>query len=178
MSKWEEAVWLRVEARSAEQAEEQKDVWQNAVLKAPANAPAGRSASPMRLESPIRILIADDSPPLRRQLRRLIECQLSGVVVEEAEDGREAIEKVTQESPDIAIVDIAMPVLNGLLATEKIVAIAPKLPVVVHTLYATPRLEHEARKRGARAVVPKDDVRGLLSVLRQLSEDEIKSSPV
>ncbi len=171
MSTWEDAAWLRVEARLAEDAEERN------VALAGAGSAADTGGDMMRLQAPIRILIADDSLPVRRQLRRLIESQLSGAVVEEAEDGREAVEKVTQKSPDIAILDIAMPGLNGLLATEKIAAIDPKLPVVVHTLYATPRVEREVRKRGARAVVPKHDVRGLLSVLGQLSQHHTGTNP-
>ncbi len=94
----------------------------------------------MRPEAPIRILIVEDSQPVRRQLRRLIERQLPGVVVEEAEDGCEAVEKITQQSPDIAILDIAMPVLNGLLAIEKIAAIDSELPVIVLSSTAYMRL--------------------------------------
>lgn len=124
MSKWEEAVWLRVEARIAENAEGQKTQSQERGLNAPpppalwavslgsgtgghpepgAPHPRGKAMKP---ESPIRILIADDSPPVRRQLRRLIELQIPGAVIEEAEDGRVAVEKVTQTSPDVAILDI------------------------------------------------------------------------
>ncbi len=131
----------------------------------------------MACDAPIRILIADDSPPIRRHLRRLLEAHMQGAVIEEAENGHEAVEKVIQKPPDIAILDIAMPVLNGLLATEKIANIAPELPIVVHTMYATPQIEGEARKRGARALVPKDDVRQLVSVIDRISEDEIGPTP-
>ncbi len=171
MSTWEDAAWLRLEARLAEDAEERN------AEPGEAGSTADTGGDRMRPEAPIRILIVEDSQPVRRQLRRLIERQLPGVVVEEAEDGCEAVEKITQQSPDIAILDIAMPVLNGLLAIEKIAAIDSELPVIVHSLYATPQMEGEVRKRGARVVVPKDDVRGLLSVLGQLSQDQIGTNP-
>jgi DNA-binding NarL/FixJ family response regulator len=158
ISRWEEAAWRRIEARMAEDAER------------------GRNEVRRPVESPMRILIADDSGPVRRQLRRLIQSQLPGTIVEEAEDGREAVNKVIQRSPDVAILDIAMPVLNGLLATEQIAAISPDLPVIINTMYATPQIAGEVRKRGAKAVVPKDDVQGLLSAIERLSETEVSTS--
>ncbi len=136
-----------------------------------------RSAETMASMAPIRILIADDSPPIRRHLRRLLETHMQGAVIEEAEDGHQAVEKVIEKAPDIAILDIAMPRLNGLLATEKIATIAPELPIVIHTMYATPQIEGEIRKRGARALVAKDDVQQLVSVISRISEDEIGPSP-
>jgi two-component system, NarL family, response regulator DesR len=116
----------------------------------------------------MRVLIADDSRMVRRQLRRLLETQLRGAVVEEAEDGRQAVDKLIQAFPDIVIVDVAMPTLNGLGATEQITAIAPDIPVVVYTMYATPQIEREAKNRGAKAVVSKDEVGTLVSVIEQL----------
>lgn len=131
----------------------------------------------MATASPIRILIADDSTLIRRQLRKLLETQVQGAVVDEAENGQEAIQKVMQKSPDIAILDVAMPVVNGLIAAERISQIAPELPIVVHTMYATPQIEDEVKKRGATAVVPKNDVRTLVSLISRISEDEVGISP-
>ncbi len=115
----------------------------------------------------IRILIADDSPMVRRQLRRLIESRVRGAQVDEAENGREAVEKVCQVRPNLAILDVAMPELNGLLAAEQISLIAPDLPIIVHTMYATPQIETEVMKRGASAVVPKDDVSALITAVER-----------
>jgi DNA-binding NarL/FixJ family response regulator len=131
----------------------------------------------MATDLPIRILIADDSTLVRRQLRKLLENRVRGVVVDEAQDGGEAVEKVRKDSPDIAILDVAMPVLNGLVAAERISEIDPDLPIVVHTMYATPQIEDEVKKRGAKAVVPKDDVKALVSIVQRLSEEEIGMSP-
>ncbi len=133
MSKWEQAVWLRVEARIAEDADEQPTQSRTDDLNTPGTPALGtvgqrteavrcpksfsdhRSARPT--EAPVRVLVADDHPLVRRQLRNLIESQLPGTVVEEADDGRQAVDKVIQMPPDIAVLDIAMPVLNGLAAT-------------------------------------------------------------
>lgn len=135
-----------------------------------------RKCQLMTSGSPTRILIADDSPHMRRHLRRMLESSLKGAVVDEAEDGREAVEKVIQRSPDIVVMDVAMPVMNGLLATERISAIAPETPIVVHTMYATSQIEDELKKRGARAMVSKDDGQALLSTIERLSEEEIGSN--
>jgi|SRR5689334_9246020 len=128
-------------------------------------------------DTQIRILIADDSTLVRRQLRKLLETRLAGAVIDEAENGQEAVDKVIHSSPDIAVLDVAMPVLNGLVAAERISSIAPDLPIVVHTMYATPQIESEVKKRGATAVVPKDDVGALMSVIERLSQEEIGTSP-
>lgn len=123
----------------------------------------------MGFHFPIRVLIADDSPSVRRVVRRVLESR--GAVVEEAENGREAINKVIQHVPDVVVLDVAMPEVNGLIATERISAIAPELPIVVHTMYATPQIEDEVKNRGAKAVVPKDDPMALAFVVQQMAED-------
>ncbi len=84
-----------------------------------------------------------------------------------AENGREAIEKVCQARPALAILDVAMPELNGLLAAERLSLIAPDLAIIVHTIYATPQIETEVMKWGARAVIPKDDVRALITAVER-----------
>lgn len=120
--------------------------------------------------SPIRVLIADDSKPVRRLIRRVLEAKLGGAVVEEAENGREAIDKVIHHSPDVLVLDIAMPEVNGLIAAEHISAIAPELPIVVHTMYVPPQIEDEVKKRGAKAVVGKNDTVGLISVVQKMAQ--------
>jgi DNA-binding NarL/FixJ family response regulator len=129
----------------------------------------------MAFGSPTRILIADDSRAVRRVVRRVLESRLDGAVVEEAENGREAVDKVVRHRPDIVILDIAMPEVNGLIAAERISAIAPELPIVVHTIYATPQIGDEVRRRGARAMVGKDDTTGLVSTVQQLADSQVGS---
>jgi CheY-like chemotaxis protein len=137
----------------------------------PKVATVHRRCQLMASGSPIRILIADDSPPIRRVIRRLLESRLDGAVVEEAENGREAIEKVVQHCPDVVVLDVAMPEVNGIIATERISAIAPEIVIVVHTMYATPQIEGEVKRRGAKAVISKDDPMALASVVQQMAGD-------
>ena len=77
---------------------------------------------------PIPILIADDDPTIRMLLRRLLERRQDWQVCGEASNGIEAIEGVEQLAPDIVVMDLAMPVMNGLQAAPEIVKAHPKLP--------------------------------------------------
>jgi len=70
---------------------------------------------------PVQILLADDHEVVRKGLRALLEAQPGWKVIAEATDGREAVEKARDMHPDVAIVDIGMPCLNGLEATRQIV---------------------------------------------------------
>ena len=74
----------------------------------------------------VRMLVADDHDLVRKGLRSLIEGQNGWELVAEAADGREAVAKSAQLKPDVAIVDISMPSLNGLDATRQIVKQSPK----------------------------------------------------
>ena len=71
--------------------------------------------------------------------------------------GREAVQKTTQLIPNLIILDLAMPVMNGLLAAREISQLLPSVPIVLFSMYATPQVELEAKKVGIRAVVPKSE---------------------
>jgi DNA-binding NarL/FixJ family response regulator len=112
-----------------------------------------------------RILIVDDSPTFRRALRWYIEQDRTWEVCGEAENGQSAAEIVDQLHPDLIILDLSMPVMNGLAATEALRAVRPQPRVVVLTAEAGVRPEVEAV--GANALVPKDLRSGaLLGCLR------------
>lgn len=85
--------------------------------------------------NPITILIADDHPLLRQALRIVLEKQTDFKVVAEAGDGEEAIELVEKLDPDVAIMDIGMPVLNGIEATRQIKAKCPHTAILVLTVH-------------------------------------------
>ncbi|MGA9527395.1 MAG: response regulator transcription factor [Terriglobales bacterium] len=104
-----------------------------------------------------RILIADDSKLIRRQVRTIIESDKSVEVCAEAIDGADAVRKACECFPDLAILDVAMPNMNGLEATRKIKSLMPTLPVLLFTLHDSPELKWESRKAGADAVLAKSD---------------------
>jgi DNA-binding NarL/FixJ family response regulator len=120
---------------------------------------------------PIRILIADDDPTIRMLLRRLLERQQDWQVCGEASNGVEAIEGVEQLAPDIVVMDLAMPVMNGLQAAPEIVKAHPKLPMLLISVQEVSReLASEACNAGYRGAVTKsggDEVlKGIEALLR------------
>ena len=120
---------------------------------------------------PIRILIADDDPTIRLLLRRLLEKQQDWQVCGEASNGVEAIEGVEQLAPDIVVMDLAMPVMNGLQAAPEIIKAHPQLPMLLISVQeVSNQLASEARKAGYRGAVTKsggDEVlKGIEALLR------------
>jgi DNA-binding NarL/FixJ family response regulator len=115
------------------------------------------------------ILIVGDSKLIRSRLRMLIEQQPGWKVCGEAENGREGIAKARSLLPDLIVIDLAMPVLNGIEASRQIKQLMPAVPVVMFTTYADPYLEKEARNAGVDAIVSKSDAgTALLSSIEDL----------
>jgi DNA-binding NarL/FixJ family response regulator len=102
-----------------------------------------------------RILIADDSTVIRRQIRMIVEFDRNIEVCAEACDGVEAVEKARECRPDLAVLDLVMPRMNGLEAAREIKKVAPTLPVLLFTLHASRALESESKRAGVDAVVAK-----------------------
>lgn len=122
---------------------------------------------------PIQILLADDHEVVRKGLRALLESQPGWKVIAEATDGREAVEKARDMHPDIAIVDIGMPSLNGLEATRQIAKKAPRTRVLVLTMHDTNPLIQQVVKAGARGYVLKSDIASdLVSAVDALCRDQ------
>ncbi|MEA3408230.1 MAG: response regulator transcription factor [Chloroflexota bacterium] len=84
---------------------------------------------------PIRILLADDHIMVREGTKRILEREPDLEIVAQADDGREAVELVRSTEPDLAIIDISMPVMNGIEATKEIKRIAPKTAILILTAY-------------------------------------------
>ncbi|MCA1826891.1 MAG: response regulator transcription factor, partial [Myxococcales bacterium] len=82
-----------------------------------------------------RILIADDHEVVRKGLRSLLESEPGLEVIGEASNGREAVERAVSAKPDVVVLDIGMPELNGLEATRRIVKAAPRTEVLILTVY-------------------------------------------
>jgi DNA-binding NarL/FixJ family response regulator len=115
------------------------------------------------------ILIADDSAALRRAMRTWLEQNRDWKVCGEAVNGKEAIEKAKLLRPDLIILDLSMPVMNGFDAARELKRIVPAIPLLMFTNYETPRLEKDATAVGCAALVSKSEPRFLLeSVLRLL----------
>jgi DNA-binding NarL/FixJ family response regulator len=103
----------------------------------------------------MNILIADDKLHIRRVLRGLIEGHEDWEVCAEAEDGVQAVNRAKQFQPDLIILDLAMPELNGIEAAGQISQALPGVPILIFTLYASPQVEKEAEKVGVQRVISK-----------------------
>lgn len=106
---------------------------------------------------PIRVLIADDSELMRRQIRTTLEPDRDIEICAEAENGLEAVRKALEFRPDLVVVDVKMPIMNGLAATEDIKMLMPKLPVLLFTLDDSQQIRIESERAGADAFLLKAD---------------------
>jgi DNA-binding NarL/FixJ family response regulator len=105
----------------------------------------------------LKILIADDHDLVRKGLRILIEERPGWTVCAEARTGREAVERATQTSPDVVVIDVSMPDLNGLEATRLIRKACPKSEVLVITHHDSDEMAAEVLTAGARGYILKSD---------------------
>ncbi|MGA7970762.1 MAG: response regulator transcription factor [Terriglobales bacterium] len=103
----------------------------------------------------MKILIADDKLNFRRGLRRLIEEHDGWSVCAEAEDGLQAVNQAKQLKPDLIVLDLAMPELNGFEAAAQISEALPWVPILMLTLYVSPLVEEKAEKVGVQRVISK-----------------------
>jgi DNA-binding NarL/FixJ family response regulator len=104
----------------------------------------------------IRIIIADDHTIVRNGLRSLIEKELDMEVIAEADNGRNAVRLTLELVPDVVVIDIAMPDLNGIEATRQIIAALPATKVIALSMHADKRYIMEMLKAGASSYILKD----------------------
>jgi DNA-binding NarL/FixJ family response regulator len=105
----------------------------------------------------LRILIADDHDLMLRGIRTIIESHDGWTICGEAHDGREAIAKASELKPDIAILDISMPDVNGLVAIGKIRKASPNTEILILSVHHSEQLILEILKTGARGYIVKSD---------------------
>jgi DNA-binding NarL/FixJ family response regulator len=105
----------------------------------------------------LRILIADDHAVVRAGLRSLLESHSGWEVCAEAPDGREAVEKASKLEPDVAVLDIGMPLLNGVEACRRIRGCSPATEILILTMHESDDLVQQVVEAGARGYILKDD---------------------
>jgi DNA-binding NarL/FixJ family response regulator len=116
----------------------------------------------------VRIFLVDDNAMIRSSLRSLLEKRKGWKVVGEAENGRRALEKWSESSPQVTVMDFMMPEMNGLEASRQLTKAHPDAPILMVTVDPVQQLEKEARKAGIRGLVTKSDLRGLFAAIESL----------
>jgi CheY-like chemotaxis protein len=106
---------------------------------------------------PKRIFIVDDSKTVRRLVRAYLEAQLEHIDCAEAVDGVDAIQRVREVEPDLIVLDLSMPTMNGLEAAAVLHEMLPRVPIILFTLHKDVVSEKRAQAVGIRAVVSKMD---------------------
>ena len=104
----------------------------------------------------LRILLADDHTVVRQGLRKVLEERPDWVVVAEAGNGRDAVKQAEELKPDVAIIDVAMPLLNGIEATRQIVKRSPATRILVLTMHSDEAYVNQILKAGATGYLLKD----------------------
>jgi DNA-binding NarL/FixJ family response regulator len=128
--------------------------------------------------NPIRILLADDHTVVRKGLRLLLESQAGFKVLADAANGREAVALADEHRPDVVVMDVAMPTLNGIEAARQILSKLPQTAVVFLSMHADESYVLRALKAGARAYLLKDSAEhDLIHAVQAVSEGKAFFSP-
>jgi CheY-like chemotaxis protein len=106
---------------------------------------------------PRRILFVDDSQIVRRLVRSYLETRLKNIVCAEAVDGLDAIQRAREVAPDLVVLDLCMPKMNGLEAAAVLNGMLPRVPIILFTLHKDIVSDKLANAVGIRAVVSKTD---------------------
>ncbi len=127
---------------------------------------------------PVRIMLADDHIIMRNGLRLVLERQQDFAVVGEANDGREAIAMAERLAPDVVVMDIAMPLLNGIEAAKRIAGENSKIAVLILSMHSDESYILRALKAGARGYLLKDSAEtDLIQAVRAVSSGKAFFSP-
>jgi CheY-like chemotaxis protein len=125
-----------------------------------------------------RILIADDSSSARTALKKFLESySVQWKVCAEAADGLEAVQKAMELKPDLIIMDLQMPVLDGINASARIAKSLPKVPILMNTVHKSRYVDLEAVKAGVREVLAKSDPGSLARAVERFLGNKRKSIP-
>lgn len=122
----------------------------------------------------LRILVVDDHAVVRQGLKSLLRDQHGWEVVDEAVDGVEAVEKAALLKPDVVVLDLSMPRMNGLEACRKIHKKLPDSEILIVTQHDSPQMMHEAANANARGYVVKSDLgRDLVAAVDAVSQHKV-----
>jgi DNA-binding NarL/FixJ family response regulator len=126
----------------------------------------------------IRILLADDHVMVRQGFKMILAAQADMEIVGEADNGRQAVELAEQLHPDVVVMDVAMPDLNGIEATRRLAASSPRTRVLALSMYKDSVYVREILRAGARGYLLKDAFdRDLLSAVRAVASGDGYLSP-
>ncbi len=121
----------------------------------------------------LRILLADDNPALRASLGNMLTSSHDGwIVCAEAENGQQAVSKAINLRPDVVVLDLSMPVMDGLEAAREIANVLASVPIFLYTLHTIPALEQEAPKFGITQVFCKPNWQSLFDAIESTTKQE------
>jgi len=121
--------------------------------------------------TPLRILIVDDHAVVRRGVRSLLESEAGFEITGEATTGREAVDMARRLQPDVVVLDLSLPELNGLDATRQILKDSPRSEILVLTMHHSEELARDVLQAGARGYVLKSDAdQSLIAAVKSLRE--------
>lgn len=121
----------------------------------------------------VRIIVADDHDIVRHGLRALLETRQGWEVIGEASDGRQAVDMAKRLKPDVVVLDISMPELNGLEAARQILHDLPRTEVLILTMHRSEQVVRELLQAGARGYLLKNDAaRELVAAVEALSQHQ------
>ena len=132
----------------------------------------------MDADGRIRILIAEDQPLIRRAFAAMLALEPDFTIVAQAADGAEAVQAARRWKPDVVLLDIQMPRLNGIAATKQILKDCPETQVIILTTYDTDDLVFDAICAGAQAYLLKDaEEEEILDTIRAVSRGHSRLAP-
>lgn len=130
------------------------------------------------MSKPLRILLADDHALVREGLRRLLEAREGWVVCGEAATGREVIQKARELRPDLIVLDISMPELNGIEAARQVMKSLPRVEVLILTMHESEQMAAQLLAAGVRGYVLKSDAGSeLVAAVEALARHEPHFTP-
>lgn len=126
----------------------------------------------------IRVLLVDDHTILREGLRNILNAQPHIIVIAEAEDGRRGVKMACELEPDIVLMDISLPLLNGLEATRQIKKYRPEIQVIILSMHENEEFIRNALSLGAMGYILKDaDSNEIIDAIQDVMNDEPVLSP-